>query len=119
MAKKYLGKEERIQRVLELIALGYMTFQVVDICTKEWKVCRRTIERYLTIVYEFLRKQAKIDKDQALAEYESLINREELAGNKDLARKYRLQRDKILQIAVDKVDHKHSGDINFNWGDEG
>ena len=106
-----IDREIRVQRVLDLIALGYKVYQVIDICSKEWGIGRRQIERYLTIVYSFLREQSKIDREQAVAEYDSLINRSELSGDKELARKYRLQRDKIAQLVVDKVEH--SGTISI------
>lgn len=93
------GKEERIEFILDLIGEGYMTFQIVDKCMKEWKVGRRAIESYLTKVYSFLKTELNSDdKDRILMQYERLARKHE-KNRPDLALKYRQQRDKITGIS--------------------
>ena len=93
-------KEERIARITGLIADGLFTYQIVDICMKEWGVGRRQIENYLTLVYSFLRKNlGEKDKDRILQEYEYLIQKHEKINPK-LAFEYRKHRDKIIGLGV-------------------
>ncbi len=97
-------KEERIERVLALIGDGLMTFQIVNICRKEWNISRRTVERYLSHIYKFLKTElTSSDKDKVLLEYDRLIQKYE---NKDsrLARDYRQMRDKITGISKERTD---------------
>jgi hypothetical protein len=107
-------KQQRVERVLELIAMSYMTFQIVDICKKEWGVNRRSVERYLTICYRFLAKSLKDkDKDKIILEYDVLINKFEKLGNHRMALEYRKQRDKIIGIAVERRDITSNGETLF------
>lgn len=105
-----LNKEDRIERVKQLLSLGLMKFEVVDICKKEWQVSTRTVERYLTEVYKFLTKSLKEqDVDMILLEYNSLISKYEKMGDKKMAYSYRLQRDKILGLTT-KMDITSGGE---------
>ena len=105
-----LNKEDRIERVKQLLSLGLMKFEVVDICKKEWQVSARTVERYLTEVYKFLTKSLKEqDVDMILLEYNSLLSKYEKMGDKKMAYLYRLQRDKILGLTT-KMDITSGGE---------
>lgn len=105
-----LNKEDRIERVKQLLSLGLMKFEVVDICKKEWQVSTRTVERYLTEVYKFLTKSLKEqDVDMILLEYNSLLSKYEKMGDKKMAYLYRLQRDKILGLTT-KMDITSGGE---------
>ncbi len=109
-----ITKEERIQQVSNLISTGYMTYQIVDICKKEWGVTRRSVERYLTICYSFLTKSLKDkDKDKILLEYEMLALKYEKMGNFRMALEYRKQRDKIIGIAIERRDFTSNGETIF------
>jgi len=104
-------KDERIERVLHLLAMGHHTFQIVNTCSKEWGVTRRTIERYLTQVYSFLKKSmTEKDKDRIILEYNQLILKKEGQGNDKMAALYRERRDKILGLYVTKTDITSGGD---------
>jgi hypothetical protein len=95
-------KEQRLDRIMRLIADGYMTYQIVDICGKEWNIGRRAVERYLTIVYSFLKREMNSqDKDNILLEYNALIHKYEKAGDAKIALEYRKHRDKITGVAND------------------
>jgi len=104
-----IGKEERIRRITELIGDGLFTYQIVDICTKEWGVGRRQVENYLTLVYKFLKTNlTEKDKDMILLEYSRLIQKHE-KSNPKLAFEYRKHRDKIIGLGVDRVDVTSNG----------
>lgn len=104
-------KDERIQKVLKLMADGYMTWQICKICSDEWKVSRRAVERYLTEVYKFLKLSMKEkDKDKILIEYETLISKYELSGDSKMAYLYRVHRDKLTGMLVTKTDITSGGE---------
>lgn len=99
---------ERINLVVELLAQGLFTYQIVDKCKKDWSVSRRTVERYLTHVYSFLNLSLKEkDKDKILIEYDALIQKNEKMGDKKYAALYRERRDKILGL----YNHEVKADI--------
>lgn len=104
-------KQERIDRILQLIGDGYFTYQIVDICKSEWGVTsRRTIEKYLTQVYSFLKTELnEKDKDRILLEYERLIQKYERSGDAKIAIQYRQMRDKILGLYITKTDVTTNG----------
>jgi hypothetical protein len=107
-----VGKEARIKRVMDLMTSGYMTFQIIDICKKEWNVTsNRAIERYITYVYNFLKLGLKdIDRERILVEYQGLITKYENMGDYKLAKEYRFQRDKIFGVVVNKTDVTSGGE---------
>lgn len=105
------NKEDRIRRVMDLLGEGRMTYDIVNICQKEWGCGRRAIEKYIQHIYTFLNKSLQEkDKDKILLEYSNLIEKYEKI-DKRLARDYRLQRDKILGISIDRVDHSGTIDV--------
>lgn len=106
-----IQKQERIDRILQLIGDGYFTYQIVDICKAEWGVTsRRTIEKYLTQVYSFLKTELNDkDKDRILLEYERLIQKYERSGDAKIAIQYRQMRDKILGLYITKTDVTTNG----------
>jgi len=68
-----IKKKERLDRILELIGDGYMTYQIVEVCSKEWAIGRRGVERYLTAVYKFLKTElTHQDKELAILELQEL-----------------------------------------------
>jgi hypothetical protein len=107
-------KEERIAKVAELLSFGYPTYQIVDICKKEWNVQRRCVEKYLELVYAFMTKSLKEkDKDKILLEYEQLALKYEKLGNAKMALEYRRQRDKIIGISIERRDITTNGESIF------
>lgn len=111
MKSNKIQKEERIRFVMDLISKGHMTFEIVDICSKEWGVGRRQIEKYLTIVYRFLTTSLKEkDKDKILLEYDRLIHKYEMQGEVRYAMQYRQMRDKIMGLYINKTDITTGGD---------
>jgi hypothetical protein len=107
-------KEERIAKVADLLSFGYPTYQIVDICTKEWNVKRRCVEKYLEWVYSFMTKSLKEkDKDKILLEYEQLALKYEKKGDAKMALEYRKQRDKIIGIAIERRDLTSNGETIF------
>jgi len=110
-----IGREERINKILELIGQGMYTFQIVDICTKEWGVTRRTIEKYLTHVYSFMSKElTKEDKDKVIME---LKEEEKLFKQRGEISAYLKLKDMRLKVSGQyqtKIDHTTNGkDIGF------
>ena len=101
---------QRIQRIYDLIGDGYLTFQIVKICGDEWGIGRRAVEKYLTKVYAFLREGSLKSREDVIVEYNKLIRKHE-EENPELALKYRMHRDKILGLMVDRVEH--SGEVNI------
>lgn len=105
--------EERVKYVMSLIAKGYLTHQIISDCQKQWGIGQRAIEKYLTKVYALLKNEVSAaDKDRVLVEYQALIQQCELSGDKKLAKEYRFQRDKILGLHTQKVEH--SGNVNID-----
>lgn len=105
-----IEKEVRIERVSELIGDGYLPYQIIQMCASEWSVSKRTIERYLTHVYAFLKREMTVvDKDRILQQYEKLILKFEKKGDSRMALSYRQQRDKVM--GLDRIQVEHSGKI--------
>lgn len=104
-------RDERIRRIMELIGDNYMTFEIKDICKKEWGISPRTVDRYLKICYDFLQTSlSQKDKDYILLEYDRLITKFDRLGQFKIAQQYRFQRDKILGLGI----VKDNININFN-----
>ena len=100
-------REQRIERIFELIGDGYLTFEIIQICRKEWGICRRTMDRYFEIVYKYLKDNNKVESEKLILQYEKLARKYDKSGKADIAFKYRQQRDKITGLS-----EKSSIDVN-------
>ncbi len=101
-----IQKQQRIERIHELLGDGYPTYQIVNICAKEWSVSRRTIERYLTLVYNFLQKQlSQDDVEKLLLKYQRLALKYEKKGDAAMAFKYNDMINKMTSAySPDRLD---------------
>ena len=109
-------RDNRIRYITELIANGCMRHEIVSICSKKWKISTPTIDRYLKIVYDFLKTDLNNeDREKILLEYTTLIERYEKKDPK-LAKEYRFQRDKIMGISIERKDITSNGKtINIKY----
>jgi hypothetical protein len=103
-----VDRELRIERIFELIGEGYLTFEIVQIMTKEFGICRKTADRYFEIVFKFLKENNKVDREKVLISYQKLARKHE-KDRPDLALKYRQQIDKITGLS-----EKSTIDVNHN-----
>lgn len=105
-----IGKDLRVARICELITLGYLTYEIISICSGEWGLSKRTVERYTQQIHQFLAKEVKEkDREMILIEYDRLINKYQLQGNDRYASLYRERRDKIQGLYQQKVDITSDG----------
>lgn len=105
-----LEKMERANQVLKMLGDGYFTYQIIDVIQKEWSIGPRAAKRYITYCYKFLKTEVnKKDRDSFVVEYETLIQKYERMGNSKMAYLYRVQRDKILGLVVEKRDLTSGG----------
>lgn len=107
---KITTKEKRLEYILSLYAMGYMEFQMVELCMKEWKIKERMARRYLEWVKIFLKQELdKTDKDKFITEYNALIIKYEKLGDAKQAFLYRQHRDKILGLTIERRDITSGG----------
>ena len=89
-----------------------MTYQIVDILKNEWKLTRRSIERYLTYAYKFLKTDLnKEDKELVMLELRELERQYKLKGDAKSMIKLKEMRLKIAgYFSPTKMDITSNGE---------